>query len=275
MSDRMRAPDDDDDGTVFDFSLGRAGVLRRSYAVLRTSPAWTIEARGDYQVAQAAGEIVLLRSDTGVGEAVWFGALTGGVRGTIVEFTEQTLRVAPLTSERVRALQPREILAHASDRGGNVVRRRGVAGECRKRNLHVVLGDRFGRIAFDRFLNHIAIQLHMPSNANAARCGSGALKTPDARPSSKSSTSCLSGFAPGTRVRRGQFRRQLVLAHQQEPETARPWVATLSAIAPRDRGELVAQRERSVEPDRREIGGARAAVIPSTSVVSNSSLLSK
>jgi hypothetical protein len=58
----------------------------------------SIEARGDYQVAQATGEIVLQRSDTGVGEAVWFGALSGGVSGTIVEFTEQTLRIAPLTS---------------------------------------------------------------------------------------------------------------------------------------------------------------------------------
>ena len=54
----------------------------------------TIEQRGDYFVAQAAGEIVLHRS---VGEAVWFGALTGGVSGTIVEFTEKTLRIAPLT----------------------------------------------------------------------------------------------------------------------------------------------------------------------------------
>ena len=58
----------------------------------------SIETRGDYHVAHAAGEIVLQRSDTGVGEAVWFGALTGGVSGTIVEFTEHTLRIAALTS---------------------------------------------------------------------------------------------------------------------------------------------------------------------------------
>jgi hypothetical protein len=54
--------------------------------------------RGDYQVADATGEIVLHRKDVGVGQAVWFGALTGGVRGTIVEFSEETLRIMPLTS---------------------------------------------------------------------------------------------------------------------------------------------------------------------------------
>jgi hypothetical protein len=65
---------------------------------LSTLDGVSIEQRGDYHVARASGEIVLHRAGTGVGEAVWFGALTGGVSGTIVEFTEQTLRVAPLTS---------------------------------------------------------------------------------------------------------------------------------------------------------------------------------
>jgi hypothetical protein len=53
---------------------------------------------GDYHVARASGEIVLHRKDAGVGQAVWFGALTGGVIGTIVEFSEDTLRVSPLPS---------------------------------------------------------------------------------------------------------------------------------------------------------------------------------
>ena len=57
----------------------------------------SISQRGDYTVAQAAGEIVIHRADAGVGQAVWFGALTGGVVGTIVEFTEETLRIAPIT----------------------------------------------------------------------------------------------------------------------------------------------------------------------------------
>ena len=54
--------------------------------------------RGDYNIAEATGEIVLERQATGVGEAVWFGALTGGINGSIVEFTEKTLRIAPATS---------------------------------------------------------------------------------------------------------------------------------------------------------------------------------
>lgn len=58
----------------------------------------SVAQHGDYQVAQASGEIVLHRKDAGVGQAVWFGALTGGVTGTIVEFSEDTLRVAPLPS---------------------------------------------------------------------------------------------------------------------------------------------------------------------------------
>jgi hypothetical protein len=57
-----------------------------------------IAQRGDYHVASADGDIVLHRRDAGVGQAVWFGALTGGVTGTIVEFTEETLRIAPLTT---------------------------------------------------------------------------------------------------------------------------------------------------------------------------------
>ena len=65
---------------------------------LRALDGVTLSARGDYHVAEAAGEIVLHRASVGVGQAVWFGALTGGVNGAIVEFSEQTLRVAPLTS---------------------------------------------------------------------------------------------------------------------------------------------------------------------------------
>ena len=50
---------------------------------------------GDYVVAEANGEIALSRAATGVGQAVWFGALTGGMSGTLLEFSEDTLRLAP------------------------------------------------------------------------------------------------------------------------------------------------------------------------------------
>ncbi len=51
--------------------------------------------RGDYLIAEAHGEIALERSATGVGQAVWFGALTGGMSGTVLEFSAELLRVAP------------------------------------------------------------------------------------------------------------------------------------------------------------------------------------
>ena len=57
-----------------------------------------VKQHGDYHIAEATNEITLRRSDTGVGPAVWFGALTGGITGEIVEFSEDTLRLAPLTA---------------------------------------------------------------------------------------------------------------------------------------------------------------------------------
>ena len=66
--------------------------------VLRAGGGVTVKRHGDYHIAEAANEITLRRSDTGVGPAVWFGALTGGISGRIVEFSEDTLRLAPLTA---------------------------------------------------------------------------------------------------------------------------------------------------------------------------------
>lgn len=67
---------------------------------LRDVPGISIEKHGDYFAAQSAGEIVVERRATGVGHAVWFGALTGGIRGRIVTFSDDELRVAPLTADR-------------------------------------------------------------------------------------------------------------------------------------------------------------------------------
>jgi len=69
-------------------------------AALRERPEISVEKHGDYFVARSAGEIVVERRATGVGQAVWFGALTGGIRGHIVTFSESELRVAPLTADR-------------------------------------------------------------------------------------------------------------------------------------------------------------------------------
>jgi hypothetical protein len=64
--------------------------LRRGLA---TVDGMSLTQRGDYWVAESDREIVLHRRDVGVGQAVWFGALTGGVTGKITEFSEDTLRI--------------------------------------------------------------------------------------------------------------------------------------------------------------------------------------
>jgi len=69
-------------------------------AVLRETPGISLEKHADYFVARSTGEIVVERRATGVGQAVWFGALTGGIRGRIVTFSADELRVAPLTADR-------------------------------------------------------------------------------------------------------------------------------------------------------------------------------
>jgi len=69
-------------------------------AALRETPGILIDRHADYFVARSANEIVVERRATGVGHAVWFGALTGGIRGRIVTFSDDELRVAPLTADR-------------------------------------------------------------------------------------------------------------------------------------------------------------------------------
>jgi hypothetical protein len=49
--------------------------------------------RGGYAVISAPDEIAIERQATGLGEAVWFGALTGGFAGRIAEFHGGRLRI--------------------------------------------------------------------------------------------------------------------------------------------------------------------------------------
>lgn len=49
-------------------------------------------ARG-YVAAAAAGEIAIRRDETGLHEAVWFGALVGGFEGRVVRFDADELRL--------------------------------------------------------------------------------------------------------------------------------------------------------------------------------------
>lgn len=62
---------------------------------LRAVDGIRISELADYIVAEADGDIVLARTATGVAQAVWFGALTGGVTGTIVQYTEDSLHLTP------------------------------------------------------------------------------------------------------------------------------------------------------------------------------------
>jgi len=61
--------------------LGRDTALRREEA-------------GGYVRFSGEGQITVRRADTGLGEAVWFGALVAGFEGRVVRFTDEELVVA-------------------------------------------------------------------------------------------------------------------------------------------------------------------------------------
>jgi hypothetical protein len=50
---------------------------------------------GGYWFIEFSGEIEIVRAETGLGLAVWFGCLTAGLDGKIKEFDGRVLRLAP------------------------------------------------------------------------------------------------------------------------------------------------------------------------------------
>jgi hypothetical protein len=50
-----------------------------------------IQRRGGYAMIEAAEKVVVERAQSGLGDAVWFGALTGGYEGRVVEFSADRL----------------------------------------------------------------------------------------------------------------------------------------------------------------------------------------
>jgi len=50
--------------------------------------------RNGYAVIAAADTVVVERAKSGLGDAVWYGALTGGYEGRIVEFSATRLAIA-------------------------------------------------------------------------------------------------------------------------------------------------------------------------------------
>ena len=52
-------------------------------------------ARAGYIFVEFDGQVEIKRSDTGLGEAVWFGCLTGGLDGKILGFDAESIKLAP------------------------------------------------------------------------------------------------------------------------------------------------------------------------------------
>jgi hypothetical protein len=53
----------------------------------------TVESGRRYARISASSELFLTRAETGLGKAVWYGALTGGYSGKIVRFDDDELRI--------------------------------------------------------------------------------------------------------------------------------------------------------------------------------------
>ena len=51
----------------------------------------TVRRRAGYAHIEAADQVVVERAKSGLGDAVWFGALTGGYEGRVVEFSAERL----------------------------------------------------------------------------------------------------------------------------------------------------------------------------------------
>ncbi len=52
-----------------------------------------VDGNASYARIRAAGELAIRRSDTGLGKAVWYGALTGGFLGRVAAFNDDELRI--------------------------------------------------------------------------------------------------------------------------------------------------------------------------------------
>ncbi len=55
----------------------------------------TVTHLGEYRKIRGTREIIIPRAATGMGQAVWFGALVGGIEGAIMEFSETRLVIGP------------------------------------------------------------------------------------------------------------------------------------------------------------------------------------
>ena len=51
----------------------------------------SVQRRAGYAIVKSTDKVIVERAKSGLGDAVWFGALTGGYEGRIVEFSAERL----------------------------------------------------------------------------------------------------------------------------------------------------------------------------------------
>ena len=74
-------PDVPEYAPLVDYAAGQAGL--------------SVSTLGAYREIRGDREISIPRAATGLGQAVWFGALVGGLQGEILEFSETRLVIGP------------------------------------------------------------------------------------------------------------------------------------------------------------------------------------
>jgi hypothetical protein len=55
---------------------------------------YRVSRKGGYAAIAAPDELVIERAASGLGDAIWYGALTGGYEGRVREFSAHRLRIA-------------------------------------------------------------------------------------------------------------------------------------------------------------------------------------
>lgn len=75
-------------------------------AAMKTGRCRVHPKRGHYRFVEFDNEIEILRSDTRMKEAVWYGCLTGGLDGKITHFDADRLKLAA-TNEAIAGLEAR------------------------------------------------------------------------------------------------------------------------------------------------------------------------
>lgn len=83
--------------TVYVLNVPEFAGLAKS---VRASDGYRVRDSGrGYTIIESDDELVFNRAATGFKPAVWYGAFTGGIRGTITEFGRDTVRIVNIVDE--------------------------------------------------------------------------------------------------------------------------------------------------------------------------------